>query len=417
MPVLPNLCLLAVRQLLPGACAALGIAVGESAIDAVAGFLTERFSDQSRRLCTALEAASARAWKALEVALAGESFWNWLDRADDRALRRQIRLFLDGLPHERPADAQEFRRYCVAELRAARRAGHLGGTVADLRDLARRTADLARFGDPQHLLQADRRILRDVATELAELGYADLAQLLDLRPVEDCSLLAVAVRYFFRRAVEEDPRLFRGLTWASWEDLASAQQHGFAQLHHALAENGQALEARLEELAGFMAGVAAAMRDIRQEQQRQGEQFREMYEAIQEIQRRLEVSVRDDAERRLVEQVLARYRALPVDRQRQMPALVQSVAGAQLHLGAAEVARRNLETFRLVVLEGKTKAEAHFHACQAALERRDWRKALSSYHEANRLDAACWTVERLLRELNELVPPPPPEVAAQVARL
>ncbi len=101
MSILHNLCLLAARQLLPGACSALGIPLGESAIDAVAGFLAQRFSDHSQRLSAALHASTRRAWEALEVALAGESFWNWLDRAEDRALRQQIRAFLDALPRER----------------------------------------------------------------------------------------------------------------------------------------------------------------------------------------------------------------------------------------------------------------------------------------------------------------------------
>src|SRR5438270_574209 len=98
------------------------------------------------------------------------------------------------------------------------------------------------------------------------------------------------------------------------------------QTHFAeTASRNSAPLARREDLDGFMAGVEAGMRDIKQEQQRQGEQFREMYEAIQDIQRRLDGSVRDDAERRMVDQVLARYRALPAEQQWQMAALGQSV--------------------------------------------------------------------------------------------
>ncbi len=88
-----------------------------------------------------------------------------------------------------------------------------------------------------------------------------------------------------------------------------------------------------------------------------------------------------------------------------MPALVQSVAGMQLRLGEATEARRNYETFQHVLTDANAKAEAHYHACRVALERRDLRKALLSYEKANRLDPDCWTLARLLRELGEFVPP------------
>ena len=39
---------------------------------------------------------------------------------------------------------------------------------------------------------------------------------------ESASLLAVAVRYHFRRAVEEDPRLFQGLAFAQLERIGKA---------------------------------------------------------------------------------------------------------------------------------------------------------------------------------------------------
>jgi hypothetical protein len=137
MSLVPPICLFAARQLLSAACAALGLAVEEKCIDAVFVFLTERFTDQSQRLRTALESATERAWKALEVALAGESFWNWLDRAEDRSLREQIRAFLDSLPAEQlPNEQDDFRRQCLLDLRAARKAGRLSNEVSDLRELA-----------------------------------------------------------------------------------------------------------------------------------------------------------------------------------------------------------------------------------------------------------------------------------------
>ena len=54
----------------------------------------DRFSDHSKNLTNALESASDRAWRALEIALAGETFLSWLHKAEDKAFREQVRAAL-----------------------------------------------------------------------------------------------------------------------------------------------------------------------------------------------------------------------------------------------------------------------------------------------------------------------------------
>jgi hypothetical protein len=127
MSVFLSLSSLALRQLVEGACAALGVKDGG---EAVVGFLTERFTDHSQRLTAALQTANGRAWKAMEVALAGESLWDRckvaLSRGEDRAFREQVRAFLDSSPLT-PASvthADVFKK-ALQELRAARSRGLL----------------------------------------------------------------------------------------------------------------------------------------------------------------------------------------------------------------------------------------------------------------------------------------------------
>src|SRR4051794_35336973 len=93
-----SLTLFAFRPLVSGACQALGLGEGELTGERVANFLRQRFSDASQRLPAALRRAIDRSWRALEIALAGESLRTWLDRADDKALRQQVRLFLVSTP-------------------------------------------------------------------------------------------------------------------------------------------------------------------------------------------------------------------------------------------------------------------------------------------------------------------------------
>src|SRR4051812_40248733 len=121
MRIALNVSALALCQVVEGACKLIGFKVGAVGMEQIVGFLTERFTDQSQRLPNALDRATRNAWKALETALAGESLWNCLDRADDKAFRRQVRVFLEATTLANlPGHGPEFRQVCLRELRTAR---------------------------------------------------------------------------------------------------------------------------------------------------------------------------------------------------------------------------------------------------------------------------------------------------------
>ena len=73
MSIFLSLSSFALRQVISGACEAVGFQAGGQVTDPVVGFLTERFTDNSQRLARALQGASDNAWKALEITLAGDS--------------------------------------------------------------------------------------------------------------------------------------------------------------------------------------------------------------------------------------------------------------------------------------------------------------------------------------------------------
>src|SRR5947209_4752948 len=75
--------------------------------------LDERFGDGSQRLLTAIRKANERAWKALEIALAGESLWTRLGHAEDRSFRQQVRTFLDNVLLPELTGRDEFRGSCL----------------------------------------------------------------------------------------------------------------------------------------------------------------------------------------------------------------------------------------------------------------------------------------------------------------
>src|SRR4051812_22490502 len=109
MSIFLRLSTLALRGVVGGASAVAGFDIGEGAIERIVVFLTSRFRDQSKRLEDALRQSNARAWNALEIALAGETLWKRLTtRAEDRAFAQQVKRFLDAAPLPPIADEGYF---------------------------------------------------------------------------------------------------------------------------------------------------------------------------------------------------------------------------------------------------------------------------------------------------------------------
>ena len=99
MSILVQVSSLALRGAAKAAGEMAGVGAAGVATEAVVGVLARRFTDQSQRLNRALERASGRAWRAVEVALAGTSWWDQcklaLTGASERAFRRQVQAFLE----------------------------------------------------------------------------------------------------------------------------------------------------------------------------------------------------------------------------------------------------------------------------------------------------------------------------------
>jgi hypothetical protein len=261
MSIVQHLSALAVRQLLGGICRTAGLETGAVAVETVVGLLVNRFTDHSQRLLAALQRANERAWRALEIALAGDSWWDRvkvsLARREDQAFRVQVSAFLQATPLAGlPSHGPEFRQMCLRELRAAHKQGLLAGALQPSA-LAVEAGQFARFADPQCLIQAEWQAVESIAAALRERGFANLAHLVSLRPAQELPMLVIAVRYFFRREVETDPQLFQGLTFTRMEHLGQQQESGFAALDAALRQHA----GRLEDLLGDLHEAIAQTRD------------------------------------------------------------------------------------------------------------------------------------------------------------
>lgn len=351
--------------------------------------ITDRTQDRSRRLITALQKSQQRAWRTVEMALSGDSFWrrcrDVLSPSEDRALRDQIRQFVASLGDE------AVRERALKELRQLRQKGLLDHGPLTPETLAREAGHLGRFEDPAELLNRERTVLHAASDELTRAGFESIG--LVLAPTESGpGLLVTASRYFFRRAIERDEHLFRGVTFAHQEGLAAGQEEGFATLEKLFREHGEQLDSWLGE-------VREAVLDMRAELHTQGEQGRDIYEAVLGIRQRLDMaridvrpqdslSIRGDEERQLIKDLIRRYRELPESQRRDMPALLNGIGQLEVAAGMFREAEQDFLTVaRIVGPDEIARGEAHMNAYHAALEAREWVPAMRNLLEAVRIDA------------------------------
>src|SRR5215204_5690055 len=123
MQLTANLCALALRGVVGGACQAAGVAPGEGAVNAVVGVMMRHFLDHSQSLLEALRQTNDRAWRALEVALAGDGLWDRCKLV--LASGEQVKPFLHTCSLAELQGRDNYRQACHTELRAARKAGLL----------------------------------------------------------------------------------------------------------------------------------------------------------------------------------------------------------------------------------------------------------------------------------------------------
>ena len=406
---------LTMKNAVEGACQSLG--VGKGGPEVLTDLLTRQFSDPSQRLNRALEHAHDRAWRVLELALAGNSLWDrckgMLAGAEYRAFRQQIQEFLAANPPRGlPTQDAKARARCLDELQRARKTGLLVRGGAQPQDLAKHAASLARYaGNPQAMIDAEWHAVEQVAAELRRQEYVLLPQLVSVRLPQGQPLLVVASRYFFRREVEASPELSRSLTFSQLEGLSHTQQAGFEGLNNALTQHQHQLDQMLTGLADAIAELHGAVEqvgavatetrdtvlDVRDEMRDLKNQNLALHQAVQKLleQHQLQsrpvrgndsLAIQNDHERQAVKAILEQYRRLPEEQRRAAPALLNGLGKLQLAVGDTDGARRDFAEAAALAPDIAAKAEAHFNAYRAALEGEQHDAALSELLQAARLD-------------------------------
>jgi tetratricopeptide (TPR) repeat protein len=141
--------------------------------------------------------------------------------------------------------------------------------------------------------------------------------------------------------------------------------------------------------------------DIQAELHELGQPYQELYEAVADLKRRHDLhpcavrprdgmSLRSEGERETVQDLVARFRRLPEDTRRRLPALWNSLAQLEIVIGDIEAGQNDFQEVAGLVNDPISRAEAHHNVYRAALERRDWEGALVSLRRAVALDAEAF---------------------------
>src|SRR5437867_1013594 len=166
MVIVQSLCRIAVKQYF-----------GEDG-EKLVRMLTDHFSDHSLRLTGALQKANDRAWKAFELALAGDSCWERMKgafaRGEDKALAMQVRSFLDAHPLNEFVAEPRVRELCLRDLHAARKAGRLQGDL-DTQALAAKIRANKRLADPLAMARDDLDAVGEIAAYFKDHGHKHIA--------------------------------------------------------------------------------------------------------------------------------------------------------------------------------------------------------------------------------------------------
>jgi tetratricopeptide (TPR) repeat protein len=141
--------------------------------------------------------------------------------------------------------------------------------------------------------------------------------------------------------------------------------------------------------------------DLQAEQHGPGASYADLYDAVAELKRRHDLhpcvvrprdglSLRRDGERELVQELVKRFRDIPPEQRRRLPALVNSLGQLEVVVGDLEAGQRDFEEAARLAADPASQAEAHHNVYRVALERRDWAEALASLRRAAALDAAAF---------------------------
>ena len=358
--------------------------VADKAVDLVA----ERLTNEGDALPQAVKEANDRAWRALNVALAGDSYWEKFKRyalgdATQRALRQQIEIVLGELAKANKTQLELVRANCLNDLMRLRRSKEFKSNILTKDELKHHLAAWQHYTDPKQLIDGAWRAVAEFANELAT-SYPDLARLLRQRVGEEQPLLTALFSFFLRQEIAKNNELVNAMTFDLVGKLSAAQENAFLEVDQTLAKVGDKIDEIFEELdvikkqlEGLDAKVAAKLDQLGMR--------------MSMVRPQDSLSIHNQDEREAVRRLLRQFRELPVGQQRQVPALLNNLGKLLVGAGDFGKARSAFSDAAQLAFDAASRAERYYNYYRAAVEQRDWDRALKALQQAAALDRERFT--------------------------
>ncbi len=352
--------------------------------DMTVDLLRKHFVDHGQALPKAISRANNRTWQAFSIALAGDGFVtsvnNFFASRDSKGIAAQIKQFVDGNAASLPRMAPEFRKACLTELKKAKQAGLLSADNLTAEQLASKNGTFAKYTDFHGMIDGAKRAVDQVASSLPS-SCPNLAKLLRKPTPSGPPLVAVAFSFFFSREIESNADLSRRLTHDSLQRLHTSHAASFERIFLAFSSLGGQVDVIIERLGG----IEDKVQDI-------AEKVDQLLAKNNMSQGEVKVeqgfSIRGEDERLAVKALLAQFRQLSPEEQKQLPELLNKLGKLQYGSGDFKGATHTFDAVADNVSEASTKAEAHYNAYRSALEAKKWTKALEELRRACDLDPA-----------------------------
>lgn len=352
--------------------------------------IEEWLTDHGQAVPKALAKANDRAWQAVGLALAGDTL---LDRvkdpfrsADLRGVRDQVRAFLNQTPTGLDAATAGARVNAAEEWHRLRKAGRLAAPVA-LPDVSRRAATMERYGDPAGLHAAALRAVAETADALRPEA-PHLAELLTAAPSDGPPLLAAAFAFFFRREVETNEELARGLSFDYLRRLSGRQEAGLELLDVRTAGILDQIDVLFDALGQWFAATDAQLLQVNAKL----DMLVQLRDVPTSTSEPLKVTVTNKGELEVLQSLRDVLRTLPPERvaAANWTKLGDTLAAAGMFREAGE-AHGAAAAAAQSAADRTAEAEAEYKRFRDACETSDRDTAMTAFRRAVELDSARFT--------------------------
>ena len=364
----------------------------------VTNWLVNHFSDPSKKLPKALNDSIDKSWQVLEMALEGETFWQRVTASGQlKGFAEQVRHFIDETKRQGICDPM-LNKKALAELRDARKNGHLAVSSGDINQL--QGDGFIKFEAPEKIAKFDEDMVNQLTNKLKVMGYENLCAIAGAKPTGQKPIILIAVRYYFRCRLEQDPALTNGLNSNRLVTIDVQQEKALAGIDQLMTQ-GEELKKLLTETNAVVMetlSVAVESRDnikaleikFDRAQAENSRYLAAILERIGIANRPMRIGdgasmSRGSKETTEALGILKQFETIKAGNNCNSQ-IVSTAAKVYSSIGNYDEAVKNFRDAATLETDSAKKAEQHYNAYMTLLEKKDFDQAIRELVQAVNLD-------------------------------